>query len=76
MSVRDAAWYRTGVGSPLPTHSDFSRVGAQCPPNTVMTGVSFRRGGGSTSNPVAWTQRVQDNSTRGNLSPTVSTFLL
>eukprot|EP01012_Entosiphon_sulcatum_P059348 TRINITY_DN8372_c0_g1_i1.p1 TRINITY_DN8372_c0_g1~~TRINITY_DN8372_c0_g1_i1.p1 ORF type:complete len:836 (-),score=51.12 TRINITY_DN8372_c0_g1_i1:81-2588(-) len=38
-------WHGSGVGSPLPVHAAFERVGAECPPGHAASGLRFRPAG-------------------------------
>lgn len=56
--VPGGGWVGSGVGSPLGTHAFWDRLGAVCPPDTIVTGMKFQRGGCDRG--VMWTDGVMD----------------
>jgi CotH kinase protein/Lamin Tail Domain len=45
VDTANAAWVSGGAGSPLPFHSSWQKVGAECPQNRIAVGVRFARAG-------------------------------
>jgi len=45
LTTTSAGWQSSGVGAPLPYHYYWDRIGGNCLPGGLLTGLSFTRGG-------------------------------
>eukprot|EP01012_Entosiphon_sulcatum_P050820 TRINITY_DN6976_c0_g1_i2.p1 TRINITY_DN6976_c0_g1~~TRINITY_DN6976_c0_g1_i2.p1 ORF type:complete len:720 (+),score=73.92 TRINITY_DN6976_c0_g1_i2:1452-3611(+) len=64
-SYEAPVWLESGVGTPLPTHASFERVGGECGPGKLAVGLTFERGGYGLF-PSSWTDKVLDRTISSN----------